>query len=156
MPEPIAYQMLTNLKAALLAMSVATGYYYDMPAAAVKLDSNVDIEAIIGNQALRPFSILEVLPETRQYKPAGRMEVRLPVNIHWISEAAELNDLIRMQLFFRGCADVERGITRDITRGGLAVDQRIVDCELDRTLNGTQVWAVIKTEILFRRVYGEA
>lgn len=156
MTEPIGYQIVLNLQAALLAATVASGYYYDIVASAVKLDSNVDIAALIGDQALRPFVILEVLPEEREYSPANVVKVRMPVNIHWISETADLDDVARMQTFFRGCADVERAITRDITRGGLATDHRIIDCTLDRTIDGAQVWAVIKTSILHRRVYGEA
>ena len=67
------------------------------------------------------------LPERRTKGQAGRMTRKTPGNIRWVSEPAEsidFDDVARMLMFFRGCADVERAITRDITRGGLAAKTR--------------------------------
>lgn len=146
--------MLLNLQAVLLAMSVATGYYHDMRDGAVKLDANADVETLIGETQIRPFIVLDVQPETRSYSPAKIVELVTPVNIFWIHEPPDPDDVTRMRTFFRGCADVERAIAKDITRGSLAIDTLIVDRTLDHTIDSAQVVAVIRTTMKRRRQYG--
>lgn len=154
MPEPIEYQIVLNLQTALRAITTSSGYYYTVQATAVKFDLNVEVEALIGANALRPFIVIEVLPESREYHPAKRTTLKTPINIHWVSDAVESNDTARMQTFFRGVADVERAIAVDVSRGGLAKDQLVLERELWKTLDGGQVWAIVKTQIENRRVYG--
>ena len=79
----------------------------------------------------------------------------LPVTIHWVGESYPHIDESRMQTFFRGCADVERAIGADPTRGGLAVDTRILQRTEDDSTAGAQVWAVIDTEIRLYRTDGQ-
>ncbi len=155
--EPIEYQVVRNLQTALFAITLAGGYHYSIGATAVKLDPNADIEALIGDQALRPFVILEVQPDSWLIggTSKNRAEIKLPVTIHWVSEADELDDEARILTFFRGCADVERAITVDITRGNLAFDTRIVQRRLDRVIDGSQVWAMVDVDIAVKREYGQ-
>jgi hypothetical protein len=152
--DPIDYTIVRNLQTALQAMSVRTGFHYDVGGTAVKLDPNHDVEKLIAPDGPRPFVILELKPETWTYQPAGRVVVVLPVTIHWVGESTPTEDASRLQTYLRGCADVERAIARDHTRGGLAVDTRIVKRTCDESTSGAQVWALIDVEIKLHRIYG--
>lgn len=153
-PEPIEFQIVQNLQAALQAIAVAGGYHYDVAGAAVKLDPNQDIESLIAPGGARPFIVIEVTPETWQYQPASQVLMTIPVTVYWVTDSDPTSDPSKMQTFFRGCADVERAIAADVTRGGLAVDTRITKRELSKEIDGAQVWAVIDTEISLYRTYG--
>jgi hypothetical protein len=50
---------------------------------------------------------------------------------------------------------VERAIAADPTRGGLAVDTRILNRTCDDSTEGAQVWAIINAEIGFYRTDGQ-
>jgi hypothetical protein len=154
-PEPEEYQMLLNLQAALLAMTVASGYYFDMPPGGVKLDANAEVEKLIGENQLRPFIVLDVLPETRTYSPAKRVELVTPVNVYWVHDPADPDDATRLQTYFRGRADVERAIAQDVSRGGLAIDTTIIDTAQSHGIaDSSVVVAVIQVQLRRRRVYG--
>lgn len=155
MGEPLDYLILRNLQTALGAMSIPGGYHYTVAGSAVKLDPNHNVDAFIAPDGPRPFVILEVKPETREYQPSRQLVIVQPVTIHWVGESHPHIDESRMQTFFRGCADVERAIGADPTRGGLAVDTRIVKRTADDSTEGAQVWAVIETEIRSYRTDGQ-
>jgi hypothetical protein len=154
MSEPREYQIVQSLQAALQAISVAGGYYFDVVATAVKLDPNQDVEDLIAPGGPRPFVVLELKPDTWEYTPAGQLRLAVKLAVHWVSDSTPTDDASRLQTFFRGCADVERAIALDISRGGLAVDTRITGRTLDLAVDGAQVWAVLDVEILTRRTYG--
>ncbi len=155
MPEPIEYLILTNLRDALAGIRSDNGFHYDVRGTAVKLDPNQGVEELVANDGARPFILLEVLPERREYMPSLRMKVTRPVTIHWVSESVPDRDADRMQVFFRGIADVERAIVADIQRGGWALDTRIRTCTFDHALDGSQVWAAVEVDIIEQsRVYG--
>jgi hypothetical protein len=155
MPEPNEYQILLNLQQALQQIAVSGGYYFDVDPAAVRLDVNVDDEALAGAGRLRPFIVLEPQPESWEYSPAKQLLLVMPVLIHWVGDAAESSDPVRLQTFFRGCADVERAIAVDVQRGGLAADTRITERTLDATTDGSTVWARVKTEMRIHRAFGQ-
>lgn len=154
MPEPIEYLIVRNLQTALLAISVAGGYHYDVAGLAVKLDPNQDIEALIAPEGPRPFLVLEVLPERWEYFPANQVRLTLPVTIHWVGQSDPTVDESRLQTYLRGCADVERALAIDIGRGGYATDTRIVRRTLDPRPDGAETWAIIETAIAVNRTYG--
>jgi len=154
-PEPIDYLVIRNLQTALLLMTVATGYHFDVAALAVKLDPNQDVEAIIAPEGPRPFLILEVTPETWEYVPASQVVLSLPVRIHWIADSDPTVDESFVETFFRGCADIERAIAPDHTRGGHATDTRIVTRAYDTLFGGAQVWAKVDLLIRIDRTYGQ-
>ncbi len=153
MPEPIEYRIVQNLQAALLAISVAGGYHYDVAALAVKLDANQSVEDLIGDAALRPFYILEALPDQFVYQPASRVRIAMPVTVHAVHDSDATVDESWVRTYFRLCADIEQAVAVDITRGGLATDTRIAAREF-RTFNGSQVWAMVKGSVNVPRVYG--
>jgi hypothetical protein len=154
MPEPISYRIVQHLQTALRAISVAGGYHYDVESVAVKLDPNQANDAVHAPGGPRPLLLIQVDPERRQYQPASELRQVLPVVVHWVQESDATDDNSRMRAFFRGCADVEQAITVDISRGGLAVDTRIVRCVNDDSLDGSQVWARVEVEIALFRQYG--
>ena len=154
MPEPIEYRAILNLQAALQAIAIAGGYHYDVVDAAVKLDPNVAVEALLHPAGARPIVLIEVNPEKWQYAPAAQLKLAMPVTVHWVSDATPTDDASRMKTFFRGCADVEQAVAVEIGRGGLASDTRIVKRTFDTAVEGSQVSARIDLEIWLHRTYG--
>jgi hypothetical protein len=156
LPEPNEYQMVLNLQAALLAIAVASGYYHDLSPTAVRLDANANIEELIGENQVRPFVLINVLPETRTYSPAMRVDIATPIEIHFVNEPPDPDDATRLREFFRARADIERAVTRDITRGGTAIDTKILDNSLEQVDGTSLVWTKTQLRVLSRRVYGAA
>ena len=156
MPEPIEYRAILNLQAALQAISIAGGYHYDVVDAAVKLDPNVAVEALVNPSGTRPIILIEVQPEAWEYQPARRLRLKMPVTVHWVSESTPTDDTSRMQTYFRGCADVEQAVAADITRGGLSSDTRVIKRIFDTAVKGSRVWAQIEIELWLHRTYGAA
>lgn len=152
---PTEYQILAHLKAALQQMAIARGYHFDIVGDAVKLDPNCDVELLIAPGGLRPFVVIEVKPDVWSYSPAGRANVVLPVTIHWVSDSVPTDDVSRMLTFFQGCADVERAIAVDVSRGANAQDTRITRRSYGTALDGAQVWAMVDVELPTRRLFGQ-
>lgn len=153
--DPIEYRVVKHLQAALQAIAIADGYHFDVAGSAVRLDADVAVEQLIKPDGPRPFVLLDVPADRWSYpeKPNG-VRLVLPIEIHWVSDAAPTDDDSLMKTFFQGCADVEAAIAADITRGGLAVDTRIVRRTFDPI--GAEVRAIIETEVVIRRTYGAA
>jgi hypothetical protein len=152
---PSEYQAIADLKTALLQMAVAGGYHFDIAAAAVKLDPNCDVESLIAPGGPRPFVVIEVKKDSWSFSPAKRCTILLPVTIHWVSDSTPTDDVSRLLTFFQGCADVERAIAVDVSRGGHAMDTRITGRSYATALDGAQVWAMVDVDLPTRRVYGQ-
>ena len=159
MQEPVEYLILRDLQAALARIAQRDGYHFDVRELAVKLDPNQDVESLIAPDGPRPFVLIEAFtertPERWNYRAAYEVELTIPVTIHWVSESVPTKDEGRLQVFLRGCADVERAITQDTSRGGRAIDTRIVKRTFDTAVDGSQVWAPIDVDIRFLRSYGQ-
>lgn len=154
--EPREYRIVRNLQAALAAITVAGGYFYDVTSiTVVKLDPDHDVAALKRPNAPRPFLILDVAPETWRYEPANELKLVLPVMVHWIGESDPTVDEARMQMFYRASADIEQAIAIDLSRGGLAIDTRITRRQLVENVEGPEVWVQVQTEIHLRRTYGQ-
>lgn len=156
MSEPVEFQILLNMQTALQGIAVVDGYYVNVDPTAVRLDPDVDVEALIRAGGLRPFIYLQPKPEEWQYlgMPNG-LQLKWPVVIHWVQSTDPADDAARAQAFFRGCADVERAITRDLSRGGLATDHKIVTRTFNLSEDGSEVWAEIETMVTVNRRYGQ-
>ena len=155
--DPIEYQIVKSLQTALLAISIAGGYHFDVAALTVKLDPNHKVEDLIAPDGPRPFLIVEPTPENLQYFPASQVRLVMPVTIHWVSDATPTDDDSRLLTYFKGCADVEKAIAKDEatrTHGGLAVDTTIVKRTFETAVDGAQVWASIDLEIVLHRTFG--
>jgi hypothetical protein len=153
-PEPITFRIVQSLQAALEAISIVGGYFHDVAETAVKLDPNVDVETLIGDQQLRPFVIIEVGQEPFEYQPAKRLKQRIPIIIHAVHDSDPTDDNSWLKTFTRLCADIERAIAKDISRGGVASDTRVLTTEF-KSFEGKVVWALVSVEILAHRTYGE-
>lgn len=155
MTEPLEFRIVQNLQTALRSISVANGYHHDIAPLAVKLDPNHDVESLIGDQALRPFLMLELLPDKYDYSEAsaGHVLLLIPFVIHAVNDTDPTDDDEMLKTYQRLCADVEQAIAEDITRGDLATDTRIFSRELHE-IEGQRVWAILTGEIREHRKYG--
>lgn len=153
--EPREYRIVRNLQAALAAMTVAGGYFYDASATVVKLDPDHDAHALVQPGGPRPFLILDIGSEQWRYAQANEIKLVLPVTVHWVGESDPTVDEDRVRMFYRATADVETAVAVDISRGGLAADTRIVGRQLVETVEGPQVWAQVSLEIHLHRQYGQ-
>lgn len=153
--EPTEYRIILDVQTALRAIAVANGYHFDLAALAVKLDPDQAVESLLVPDGPRPFILIEVHPDSWSYSPANRVTQVLSLTIHWVSESDGAQDESRLITFFRGCADVERAIAKDVGRSFLATDTRITKRTYNTAGGGTQVWAAIDVEITTRRVYGQ-
>lgn len=157
MPEPIEYRALVNLQAALAGIKVSAGYFYSVASSAVRLDPDVDAEALIlENNGPRPFVLVQLDDPQDEYfeKPDG-LRVTLPVMVHWIHETDRTVDADRLQVFLRGSADVERAIaptSLDRSLGGLVMDTILRSRSWDAA--GTRVWAIFRIDLVLHRTYG--
>lgn len=153
--DPIDFRILQNLRDALKLITVAGGYHFTVAATAVKLDPNHDVEALIAPSGPRPFIVLQLGDEDWNFNyGASQVIVTLPFTVHWVSDAVATDDESRLKTFFKGCADVEKAITVDQGRGGLAIETRIAGRRLDLTVDGSQVWAMVDGRIRREHTYG--
>lgn len=151
--EPIEFQVMQNMQTALKAISKAGGYHHDVASFAVKLDPNHEVEEFIGEEPSLPFFVLEPQPDEFQYFPASQVRVRLPFIVHAIHESDTTDDDALQETYFRLCADVEKALAVDITRGGLASLTTILERQIE-TISGKQVWAMLTGEVAVHRTYG--
>ena len=167
MSEPLEFRALQALQAALQGVAGA-GYYYDLAASAVKLDPDQGVDELLEAFGPRPYVILEVTPDRWAYNyGADQVKVVLPVTVHWVHEPTRTSDQMlgepesahdadRLQVFWRGCADVERAIGRDVHLGGLVTDTRILNRRwVPSEQDSQRIWAAIETEITLHRTYGQ-
>lgn len=167
MTEPIDFRILQNLKRALQAIAVNAGFYYDVDDAAVKLDAEHGVEEMWEPTGPRPFVVIELRPEAWEYHASGEVLYTMPMTVNWVHTPASPADALlgepmppqdedRMQMYFRGLADVEKAIAADTSRGGLAVDTRITDRRWNPVNDGNDVWAEVDLELRVYRTYGVA
>ena len=153
MPEPIEYRAVRSLQAALQSIAVAAGYHYTVQGLAVRLDPDQAVEDLIPPEGLRPFIVIGIERERWTYEPASELDLVQPVSVFWVHLPETLTDEGRLLTYFRGCADVEKAISVDFDRGGLASDTRIVGRE--RALRGQEIWAALSVEMTLHRQYGQ-
>src|SRR6185295_3748108 len=122
MPDPIEFRILQSLQTALRSISTGGGYHYTVTSASVKLDPNAGIEAALRPSGPRPLILIEYAPDRWAWKEKpNRVDLTMSVTIHWIADSDATDDDSRVKTFLKGCADVEKAITVDPGRGGLAV-----------------------------------
>lgn len=154
--EPIDLRIMLALQERLQAIQISDGYYYTVPASAVRFDPDIEIDDLMAEDSPRPFIVIELTDDPHEhYQAPDELKVTLKVRVHWVSDTVPTADVSRLQVYLRGCADVERalgGIDRSL--GGLATDLSIVDRNDEQAPNGAQVRAVIDLEIRFYRRFG--
>lgn len=170
MAEPIEYRIVRHLQASLAAASVAAGFFYSLSSVGVKFDPNVDVEMLTdASQGVRPFCLIQVAPERWEYYPSMQVKLSMPVTVHWLHDAHPVADIDigeptapsdedRIQLFFRGCADIERalvGTPELVGRGGLATDTRLTKRTMNPDIDSQLVHAMVDVDITLHRTYGQ-
>lgn len=156
---PIDFLICANLQVTLQGIRVADGYHHDLSATAVRLDPNRAVEDLIAPAGPRPFAVVDLLGvgsgEWEYVESPFGIERRIPVTVHWIHDSDPTDDTSRLKTWLEGCADVERAIAVDVTRGGYAGFTAITRCVFDSSADGAQVWATISLEVRLRRTFGQ-
>lgn len=158
--EPIEYRVLRDIQAALTDIAVSAGYHHDIESIeAVKLDPDVDVEALVGPDGRRPFILLSTESETWDYGNSPEQQdsffdLGLPITVHWVNDVTGTDDEARIEEFFRACADIEQAVGVDVTRGFLAVDTRIVRRSI-AGISSTQVWVEVQLQVRIQRAFGQ-
>lgn len=156
MPEPIEYDLVLDVQAALQAITTGGGYFHDVAAGAVSVDPADHLEVLTGTLVNQPFFIVEVSPARRlQYFPSMQLLEIVPVDVTAAMDAPQLVATSRLQTFERLCADIEKALTVDINRGNRASDTRIVDKQMGMMVGAQRVIAIVQTEIRLHREYGK-
>lgn len=154
MAEPLEFRIVQHLQEALRS-AVGDGYFYDVRGTAVKLNPDYEVEPLVEEDAPRPWVTVDV-PASGEwiYQPAMRVKRVMAVRVHWFNECDPTADEDARLMCYRAYADIERAVTREVTRGGLASDTRIV--EQVAVIQGTSVWVAVDLSIQLIRVFGEA
>lgn len=154
MNEPLEFRIVQDLQTALRSISVANGYYHDVENLAVKLDPNHDVESLIGDQAQRPFLILELPADKFNYSGSGQIILSMPFIIHAVNDTDPTDDDDMLRTYMRLCADVEQAIAIEDSRSQLVFSIKINNREIYK-LDGQRLWAMLTGEIREHRTYGE-
>ena len=156
MAEPLGYQILLNLQEALRGISTGSGYFFSVDSAAVSIDPVDVIEIVLGRAASSPFFVIELGVSGRpSYEKASQLLELLPFNVVAFANATNLDPVSRVKTYERLCADIEKALTVDIDRGGLATDTRITGKQMQVTTGSLRVVAVIGLEVRTHREYGK-
>lgn len=157
--DPIEFRIVQSIQTALKGIKTADGYHHTVKGWAVKLDPEHKVEDLIGgaNDPIgppRPFIVLELpAAEEFQYFPSNQIRLAKPFVVHAINNSDPTEDDAKLRAFHRLCADVETAIAVDITRGGLAVDTRILGRQM-REHDGQEIWAQVAVQVNLHRTYG--
>ena len=156
MTEPVGYRILLNLQETLEGISKSAGYHFTVAAGAVSVDPLDAVEIIVGRATESPFFVIEAGVGGRPtYQPSNQLIEVLPANINAFANAEAQRDMVaRVKTYERLCADIEKAVVVDITRGGLAGDTRIVSKQMNVTSGSLRVVAVVQLEMRLRRFYG--
>ncbi len=155
MSTPVRLAVLQSIVDALRAMGPQIGCTYQV---ARDEDVTLDRRNLATVFSLPAFVVEPEGGGQREFLPANRIKDRFPVVIYGRVDATGLSDSARrLTVFEQLAADVERCLTRDITRGGLAIDTRVLPprepyIELDPV---NSVYLEQPVEVVVRRIYGQ-
>lgn len=156
MTEPIEYRILLNARDSLQAISQSGGYFFTAEAGSVSVDPIDTIDIILGRAAASPSFVVEVGSAGRPtYQPASQILELIPVNIIAFANSDQQQDPVaKTKVYERLCADIEKAMTADITRGGMATDTRIIGRQMQVTTGSVRVVALVQLEVRVYRTYG--
>lgn len=160
MPEPIEFRIVQSLQAALKGIRIASGYHHDVAGLAVKLDPDHKAEELIPGAdppfgPPRPFLVLVLGPDEFIHEPASQIRLRMPFVVLAAHDSDVEDDDSKLGTYHRLCADIEKAVATDITRGGLACDTRLLNRVMrERESGGREVWAQVTGEVRVYRSYG--
>ncbi len=151
--NPRELLLLLNVQTALRAISTAAGYGWTVRADSVALDVcnifDVPVEHL-------PFFIVEPTDDgQRTFEPAMQLEdefvATLTCRVDAKGEGADRRNTIGLQL----AADIEKALTLDVERGGLAADTRLRKPQIYSSASGEQTVIVVQRVVMkLFRTYG--
>ena len=150
-----ALSIQQSLATAIRAMTVAGGYTYNVQATSVMLDP-VNLETL--SPAMLPAFYVHIdSPGERGFLSPMRVKDRLNFTVVARADATGLAFDRKHTTFAALVADLEKALTVDITRGGLATDTKLGQPEapLMQLGNGNIVVVVQPVSVLTYRVYGQ-
>ena len=155
MADSLEYLSVIDIQTALKNISIGGGYNHNVDAGAVSVDPADHIEVLTGALSHAPFFIVEVSPG-REIGYSGGNQTRefIPLDVTAAHDAEQLDPTSRLSVFQQLCADIEKAITVDITRGGRVTDTRIVEKQMGMMVGGQRVIAVVQLELRLHRTYG--
>jgi hypothetical protein len=151
---PVRLAVLHSIAEALRSMGPQTGCYFQVTR---EEDVTLDSRVLADAKSLPAFVVQPAPGGTREFQPANRMKETFPVLISGRVDATGISDMARrITAFELLVADLERVLTIDITRGGIAVDTRAqsprepyVDPDPVNT-----VYIEQPVDVILRRIYG--
>lgn len=125
MSQPLQLALVASLRDALLGMTRAAGYSWDVSSDRVVLDY-INLVTAVGHCQAAPFFFLEPTREgDRQFLPGRRVREDIVTTITARIDATGAQPGRQFTLGLQLAAELERALTRDLTRGGLAIDTRL-------------------------------
>ncbi len=115
-------QILDALMTRVKAMSIATGYHYDVQDSSVQCEP-VNILLIPGTAL--PFFLVELSPGNREYQNANQVEIFNRFVVTYRVDVAGTDPQRKVQAGENLLGDLERTFQVDITLGGLVFDLRM-------------------------------
>lgn len=151
---PRELALLQDLQAALRAIQTADGYGWDVTPSSVVLDAD-NIFDKSGSQL--PFFIVEGSDEgEREFLPAGDLGDEFVAVITARVDAKGLDPDRRNTIGWHLHADIEKALTLDIERGGLAADTRLRKPQIFTSVSGDQPVIVVEKAVMkLFRDYGD-
>lgn len=151
---PVRLAVLQSIAAALRSMGPQTGCYFQVTR---DEDVTLDSRALSDAKSLPAFVVQSTAGGTREFQPSLRMKEVFPVLISGRVDATGISDMARrITAFELLVADLERVLTIDITRGGLAIDTRAQAPREPYTEPDpvNTVYIEQPVDIILRRIYG--
>lgn len=152
--DPRELQLLQSLQTALRAMTVAGGYLFTVKSTSVVLDADNIFD--VSDTEL-PFFIVEPTDDgSRSFEPALQLEDEFVATITARYDAKGADPDRRNSLGLRLAGEIEKALTVDIERDGLAADTRLRKPQIFTSLSGEQpVIVVQRVAMKLFRTYGD-
>lgn len=151
--NPRELLLLLDVATALRAMSIATGYGWDVKANSVVLDA----DNIFDKADTRlPFFIVEPSDDgNRTFEPAMQLDDDFVAVITARVDAKGDDPNRRNTIGLQLAADIEKALTVDIERNGLATDTRLRKPQIFTSMSGEQAVIVVqRISMKINRTYG--
>lgn len=150
-------RIVLNVQSALQSIGPANGDTLTVDAAAVSVNpDDFTPDLIIGALQYNP-AILVLVDNGRQILHSGGMQQRedVPLSIIAAADVDPQDPTAKLTMIQTLHADLERALTRDVTRGGLATDTRIDDKQADAPTGSPRVLAIQTVLVRVHRTYGD-
>lgn len=155
-PDPRKLAIAKNLAATLGTMTKAGGFDFDWPPSRVLLDVANPYSAVAECIDF-VWGIVETSGDgMRRFQPACQLEDEISFLITARTDVRGVEPGVNIEAGERLAADIERLLTRDIERGGLATDTRLGQHTLFTSIGPDRIVVVaVPGTCKVHRTYGE-